>query len=302
MPNRLKHKLSRVITSFQLCRSKDPSCPEAPAPAIHRLSPFNPKALDINYPCNLPAPPPSTPYYKCQVSRKTMSVGCKCQSRSCPRCCMSDWSIESPDFACKEEARWQAKPHLNVPFSFSDESGDMSPFMVTGKNKNGEINIKKNKVKTGVLSVDTSGCFSSTDVAGEENETLLCTSRSFSYDSSCEFSHSLDTIARKSEYHEAFNKPIGNKKVISRKVDGRVKESVAVVKKSQNPHRDFKRSMLEMILERQIFEAEDLEELLQCFLSLNSRQYHGVIVQAFSEVWEIVFCDSPVKKRASIRN
>lgn len=92
------------------------------------------------------------------------------------------------------------------------------------------------------------------------------------------------------------------KPVISRKVDGRVEESVAVVKKSQNPHRDFKRSMLEMILERQIFEAEDLEELLLCFLSLNSRQYHGVIVQAFSEVWEIVFCDSPVKKRASIRN
>nr|TKS07316.1 transcription repressor OFP7-like [Populus alba] len=255
MPNRLKHKLSRIITSFQLCRSKDPSCPEAPAPAIHRLSPFNPKALDINYPCNLPAPPPSTPYYKyCQVSRKTMSVGCKCQSRSCPRCCMSEyWSIESPHFACKEEARRQAKPHLNVPFSFSDESGDMSPFMVTGKNKNREINIKKNKVKTGVLSVDTSGCFSSTDVA-----------------------------ARQSEYHEAFNKPIGNKKVsnlknikklghqvslnrwkrsktvtspeipspmrssvlkrvISRKVDGRVEESVAVVKKSQNPHRDFKR-------------------------------------------------------------
>jgi len=92
------------------------------------------------------------------------------------------------------------------------------------------------------------------------------------------------------------------KRVISRKVDGRVKESVAVVKKSQNPHRDFKRSMLEMILEKQIFEAEDLQELLQCFLSLNSRQYHGVIVQAFSEVWEIVFCDSPVNKRASIRN
>ncbi|KAJ6941479.1 hypothetical protein NC651_007301 [Populus alba x Populus x berolinensis] len=36
---------------------------------------------------------------------------------------MSDWSIESPDFACKKEARRQAKPHLNVPFSFCDESG-----------------------------------------------------------------------------------------------------------------------------------------------------------------------------------
>ncbi|KAJ6880755.1 hypothetical protein NC652_033943 [Populus alba x Populus x berolinensis] len=76
-------------------------------------------------------------------------------------------------------------------------------------------------------------------------------------------------------------------------------ESVAVAKKSQDPCLDFKRSMLEMILETQIFEAEDLEELLQCFLSLNSRQYHGVIVQAFSEIWEVVSRDSHVKKKTT---
>ena len=71
-------------------------------------------------------------------------------------------------------------------------------------------------------------------------------------------------------------------------------ESVAVAKKSQDPCRDFKRSMLEMILETQIFEAEDLEELLQW------RQYHGVIVQAFSEIWEVVLRDSHVKKKTII--
>ncbi|KAJ6333879.1 hypothetical protein OIU76_008558 [Salix suchowensis] len=37
------------------------------------------------------------------------------------------------------------------------------------------------------------------------------------------------------------------KRMISCKVDGKVSESVAVVKKSQDPRRDFKRSMLEMI-------------------------------------------------------
>lgn len=76
-------------------------------------------------------------------------------------------------------------------------------------------------------------------------------------------------------------------------------ESMAVAKKSQDPCRDFKSSMLEMILEAQIFEAEDLEELLQCFLPLNSRQYHGVIVQAFSEIWEVVLRDSHVKKKTT---
>nr|POE92522.1 transcription repressor ofp7 [Quercus suber] len=73
----------------------------------------------------------------------------------------------------------------------------------------------------------------------------------------------------------------------------KVRESYAVVKKTENPYEDFKRSMLEMILEKQMFETKDLEELLHCFLSLNSRVHHGVIVEAFSEIWEILFCDSP---------
>nr|DAD40682.1 TPA_asm: hypothetical protein HUJ06_015005 [Nelumbo nucifera] len=73
-------------------------------------------------------------------------------------------------------------------------------------------------------------------------------------------------------------------------MEGKVRESYAVVKKSKDPYEDFKRSMLEMILEKQMFEAKDLEQLLQCFLSLNSRQHHGVIVEAFSEIWESLFC------------
>ncbi|XVE56030.1 hypothetical protein DITRI_Ditri03aG0204400 [Diplodiscus trichospermus] len=57
MAKRFKLKFSRVIPSFQLCRSKKQSkLPEAPVPVIHRLSPVNPKALDISYPnLNFPA-------------------------------------------------------------------------------------------------------------------------------------------------------------------------------------------------------------------------------------------------------
>ncbi|KAF4350275.1 hypothetical protein F8388_017659 [Cannabis sativa] len=72
-------------------------------------------------------------------------------------------------------------------------------------------------------------------------------------------------------------------------VDGKVRESFAVVKKSADPYEDFKRSMMEMILEKQMFEDKDLEQLLHCFLSLNSRDHHGIIVRAFSEIWEILF-------------
>ncbi|KAL0395983.1 UNVERIFIED_CONTAM: Transcription repressor OFP7 [Sesamum calycinum] len=79
------------------------------------------------------------------------------------------------------------------------------------------------------------------------------------------------------------------KKLIPCTVDGKVKESFAIVKRSEDPYEDFKSSMMDMIMEKQMFEEKDLEQLLQCFLSLNSRQYHGIIVEAFSEIWEAIF-------------
>ena len=30
---------------------------------------------------------------------------------------------------------------------------------------------------------------------------------------------------------------------------------------------------------------EDMQELLECYLSLNSREYHGVIKEVFRGVW-----------------
>ncbi|PON67697.1 Ovate protein family, C-terminal [Parasponia andersonii] len=79
-------------------------------------------------------------------------------------------------------------------------------------------------------------------------------------------------------------------------VDGKVRESFAVIKKSEDPYVDFKRSMMEMILEKQMFDDKDLEQLLHCFLSLNSRDHHGIIVQAFSEIWEVLFCSQRVSR------
>ncbi|XP_073148259.1 uncharacterized protein [Henckelia pumila] len=82
------------------------------------------------------------------------------------------------------------------------------------------------------------------------------------------------------------------KKLIPCTVDGKVKESFAVVKKSADPYEDFKNSMMEMILEKQMFEKKDLEQMLQCFLSLNSRHYHGIILQAFSHILDSIFTTS----------
>ena len=62
-------------------------------------------------------------------------------------------------------------------------------------------------------------------------------------------------------------------------------ESLAVVKSSVDPQSDFRESMVEMIVENNIRASTDLEELLACYLSLNSKEYHDVIVKAFQQIW-----------------
>ncbi|XP_062205497.1 transcription repressor OFP8-like [Phragmites australis] len=70
---------------------------------------------------------------------------------------------------------------------------------------------------------------------------------------------------------------------------GRVQESVAVVKESADPLADFRRSMLQMIVEKEIVGGAELRDLLHRFLSLNSPHHHHLILRAFAEIWEEVF-------------
>lgn len=58
-----------------------------------------------------------------------------------------------------------------------------------------------------------------------------------------------------------------------------------MMKNSSDPQRDFRESMMEMIVENNLKASRDLEELLACYLSLNSNEYHDVIVKAFEEIW-----------------
>ncbi|KAK3025890.1 hypothetical protein RJ639_041687 [Escallonia herrerae] len=66
-------------------------------------------------------------------------------------------------------------------------------------------------------------------------------------------------------------------------------DSLAVEKDSDDPYLDFRHSMLQMILEKEIYSKDDLRELLNCFLQLNSPYHHGIIVRAFTEIWNGVF-------------
>ncbi|XP_073022987.1 transcription repressor OFP3-like [Primulina eburnea] len=62
-------------------------------------------------------------------------------------------------------------------------------------------------------------------------------------------------------------------------------ESFAMVKASFDPEKDFGDSMKEMIVENNIRASRELEELLACYLSLNSSQYHDLIIKAFEQIW-----------------
>ncbi|XP_030522201.1 transcription repressor OFP6-like [Rhodamnia argentea] len=65
----------------------------------------------------------------------------------------------------------------------------------------------------------------------------------------------------------------------------RIGSRIAVAKDSNDPYRDFRDSMLQMILEQEIYSRDGLQELLHCFLQLNSARYHAVIIRAFTAIW-----------------
>ncbi|KAL1192759.1 Transcription repressor OFP2 [Cardamine amara subsp. amara] len=64
-----------------------------------------------------------------------------------------------------------------------------------------------------------------------------------------------------------------------------VLESFAVMKRSIDPRKDFRESMVEMIEENNIRASKDLEDLLACYLSLNAKEYHDLIIQVFEQIW-----------------
>jgi uncharacterized protein (TIGR01568 family) len=67
---------------------------------------------------------------------------------------------------------------------------------------------------------------------------------------------------------------------------GRVaRESVPVAVESAEPYEDFRESMVQMVVEKEIYAWEDLNDLLHQFLSLNSPRHHPLILHAFADLW-----------------
>lgn len=67
-----------------------------------------------------------------------------------------------------------------------------------------------------------------------------------------------------------------------------VRKGLAVVKRSQDPYSDFRESMVEVIVAKQVFGAAELERLLDSYMALNAPCLHPVILQAFSDIWLVL--------------
>ncbi|PHT98792.1 Transcription repressor OFP8 [Capsicum chinense] len=264
MTRRFKLKLS--MPSFRFCRSNKASfLPKSPVPiSLYKFS--NGSILD-----NSPVPvPPSTPHhYSAYIFRKDHNLAHKTYNSP-----SSEYSDHDNNNIRRRRSR---NSKLNMSFSSADS---------------GWLNF-------------TSEC--DDEKPNDETESFIF---SPSFESSFDVDYPMDpltgTMNRTKKNNNAkvrrlkrylsnsFKDSVTKASVVERLMpscmaDGKVNESFAIVKKSADPYDDFKRSMMEMILEKEMFEAKDLEQLLLCFLSLNSRHYHAVIVEAFTEIWEELF-------------
>lgn len=64
---------------------------------------------------------------------------------------------------------------------------------------------------------------------------------------------------------------------------------VAAEKSTYDPREDFRRSMMEMITANRIYEPKDLRSLLNYYVSMNSVEYRGLILEVFHEVCTYMF-------------
>lgn len=124
---------------------------------------------------------------------------------------------------------------------------------------------------------------SEADEDDDDERTTLFSSVSLSSDSS-------DSFRRNRVSYEVNGPVMGECEMGLAPLQGKEKNSFVVKKRSSDPYDDFRNSMVEeMIIEKQIFGASDLEDLLRTFLSLNSYHHHRVIVQVCTEIWDALF-------------
>ncbi|XP_038974598.1 transcription repressor OFP7-like [Phoenix dactylifera] len=334
MAKRFRLRLSRVIPSFQSCRSKDDAGVTV-TNAAFRLCPVNRKAFDIDFPPP-PTPGPSPSFLRRPHPPVVSGLACGClpSRRGCHFFPADDG--ETPPYLWRKEEKWpvvayadgDAGDRYDFPSSprrkiDSDDGCDilLPAAMAKARRREAKLRRRRRRGETKRSSrsrarVSTSsavsGWFSSEgdgenderegdffDEEEDDGETEKLVSST-----DCSSHNVLQrrriTRRRRRRLVKCYPSPERTAAAVLRSLvpcgaaataaaEGKVRESFAVVKRSEDPRADFRRSMAEMVVEKEIYDAGDLEQLLLCFLSLNSRHHHRAIVAAFSDIWEALF-------------
>ncbi|PPD95433.1 hypothetical protein GOBAR_DD07513 [Gossypium barbadense] len=329
MAKRFKFKIPRVFASFKSCRSKDPSnLPSNPVPSFCRLSSLphhssfkrHVTSAFSSIGCGL----------RSRSSVKYLSETDRSESPPPQPTLEFHWEKEDGWHVIAKAYNNNETPRRNKVYDAEIDDDSFPPPLPPLPPPPPPNTVKKKrrykkKKTTPKFRVSTSSAesilFSSESFEEEdETETLVST------DSSSEmmFAANLEAIHETRQTRQKKKKPKKVKpkryalrfssseesesparlssflqRMVPCTVEGKVRDSFAVVKKSEDPFEDFKKSMMDMILEKQMFDEKDLEQLLHCFLSLNSRDHHGAIVEAFSEIWEGLFSRRSTSFRVS---
>ncbi|KAL4281866.1 hypothetical protein GQ457_03G046240 [Hibiscus cannabinus] len=302
MEKRFKLRIARMFrSSFSSCRTRNISdVIEKPV-----FQPQNHDSFHLVEPFSSSPPPPKTPPFS-SISKPRVSLNTP--SEALPR---RKSSARHPPFivAASDFYGRKCPPHaapvmpLNIfsdckDFGFYEKKKKKKKSPPRNKNKkkkniNQRVHVKSKYTSSTAVFFSSSSresansnnayyggwWFSSED----ETETLFSSRTRSSDSSSCR--KTCKTRRRRAK-NSGSEMRMG---VLPWEGTDKVKDSFAVAKSSSDPYNDFRTSMVEMIIERQLFAAKDLEQLLQCFLSLNSHHHHNIIVEVFTEIWETLF-------------
>lgn len=97
---------------------------------------------------------------------------------------------------------------------------------------------------------------------------------------------SVETVVRGLRSDRLFFRPGETSSILEEAKTGELpfKDSVVLAMESEDPYRDFRLSMEEMVVAHGLRDWERLEELLEWYLRVNGKKTHGFIVGAFVDL------------------
>ncbi|KAI4381698.1 hypothetical protein MLD38_007750 [Melastoma candidum] len=268
MAKRLKLRLSRILSN---CRSKN-VLPSNPLPSVPKPTPLSFES----FPRTPSSSPKLTYHWKQEKDFHVISISTFREKTSLN----TSKVFPRPPFS-----RRARRCRTVIPWGRKHERVRLAPLLIfRGKAALGDQGLEaddreeleclmSSASSTSEEGFDDEAC----EVKNAKEQGLLLMKKRVSY---VEYEARLSSVERR---WSRGDNPMGM--IMTTKV----RESYAVVKRTEDPYGEFRISMMEMMTEKEIYEEDGLLELLRCLLSLNGREHHAIILRAFSEVRDALF-------------